>query len=90
MTLWLQSKRSRAMIKYRCPVFLFMMIFFFLGGGIAFAQHPDAGTLLQEQRQPTTALPDRLPSDDKPEVAAPPLTDKGIMVLVKGFRFPAV
>ncbi len=75
------------MIKYRCPVFLFMMIFFFLGGGIAFAQHPDAGTLLQEQRQPTTALPDRLPSDDKPEVAAPPLTDTGIKVLVKGFRF---
>jgi len=68
--------------------FAFPVIFiFFLLSGLAGAQPPDAGKLLQEQRQPATTLPDRLPTEDRPEVAPPPLTDTGIKVLVKGFRF---
>ena len=48
---------------------------------------PDAGILLQEQRQPGAALPDRLPADREKEAVAPPMTDTGTKVLVKGFRF---
>jgi len=65
------------------PVILFFILLFC---SPAFAQ-PDAGTLLQEQRQPATSLPDRLPSEDKRDIAAPPLTDTGVRVLVKAFRF---
>jgi hemolysin activation/secretion protein len=64
------------------PVF----VSFFLFSGIAFAQ-PDAGTLLQEQRQLGPSLPDRLPAEEKREIVQPPLTDTGVKVLVKGFRF---
>ncbi len=67
-------------------LFSSVVVIFFLVSGIAFAQ-PDAGTLLQEQRQPTTSLPDRFPTDDKKEGIQPPLTDAGIKVLVKAFRF---
>lgn len=48
---------------------------------------PDAGQLLREQRQPGPSLPDRLPTDREKEVVRPPLSDTGVKVLVKGFRF---
>lgn len=64
--------------------FATLLIFFFCG--IAAAQ-PDAGTLLQEQRQITPSLPDRLPTEDKKEMVRPPLADTGVKVLVRGFRF---
>ncbi len=48
---------------------------------------PDSGILLQEQRQPGAPLPDRLPSDREKEITSPPMTDSGVRVLVKGFRF---
>lgn len=52
----------------------------------AFAQ-PDAGTLLQEQRQLTPSLPDRLPAEEKKEIVRPPFADTGIRILAKGFCF---
>ena len=54
---------------------------------VALAAQPDAGTLLQEQRQLLPALPDRLPPKEQPETVKAPLTDRGIKVLVRGFRF---
>lgn len=55
--------------------------------GVAHAAPPDAGTLLNEQRQPGTSLPDRLPTDREKEVVRAPLTDTEAKVLVKEFRF---
>jgi len=66
-------------------VFFIAFVCFFLCGNAA--AQPDAGTLLQEQRQIQPALPDRLPTEEKKEVIKPPLTDTGVKVLVKGFRF---
>lgn len=61
---------------------------FLLNGAPAAAQAPpDAGRLLQEQRQPRTTLPDRLPEDKEKETKAPEVTDTGIRVQIKGFRF---
>lgn len=53
----------------------------------AFAAPPDAGSLLNQQRQPGTSLPQRLPQPDEQSVARPPLAETGAKVLVKGFRF---
>ncbi len=60
---------------------------FLLCGTLSAQTHPDAGTLLQEQRQQVPSLPDRLPDQEKRGVVKPPLTDTGIKVLVKEFRF---
>lgn len=54
--------------------------------GICHAAPPDAGTLLNEQRQMAPSLPDRLPQPEK-GVERPPLVDSGVRVMVKGFRF---
>jgi len=48
---------------------------------------PNAGRLLNEQRQPGTTLPDRLPEPDKSAVERLPLDDSGVKVSVKSFRF---
>ena len=53
----------------------------------AFAAPPDAGTLLNEQRQPGSGLPDRLPKPDTSTVERPPLADSGARITVKEFRF---
>lgn len=66
--------------------FQFAVPLLFLFCGIAFAQ-PDAGTLLQEQRQTVPSLPDRFPAEEKKEVIQPPLADTGVKILIKGFRF---
>lgn len=58
-----------------------------LPAGMLHAAPPDAGTLLKEQRQPGTSLPDRLPADREKEVERAPLTDTGARVLVKEIRF---
>jgi hemolysin activation/secretion protein len=55
--------------------------------GVAFAAPPDAGTLLQEQRQPVAPLPNRLPSQEEKEAPPPPVSETGAKILVKGFRF---
>lgn len=52
----------------------------------AHAAPPDAGSLLNEQRQPGSSLPDRLPKPETSRERAP-LTDSGIQVTVKAFRF---
>ncbi|OPY73001.1 MAG: Heme/hemopexin transporter protein HuxB precursor [Syntrophorhabdus sp. PtaU1.Bin058] len=67
--------------------FCFTCIVLFLCTAATAQTRPDAGILLQEQRQPGAALPDRLPADREKETIAPPMTDRGIKVLVKGFRF---
>jgi hemolysin activation/secretion protein len=54
---------------------------------VALAAQPDAGTLLQEQRQLLPTLPDRLPRDASPETVQPPLVDRGVKVHIRGFRF---
>ncbi|MBU0986546.1 MAG: BamA/TamA family outer membrane protein [Proteobacteria bacterium] len=54
---------------------------------LAIAAPPDAGQMLNQQRQPGTQLPDRFPKDSEEGVERAPLTDSGIKVLVKGFRF---
>jgi len=56
-------------------------------GPLALAAPPDAGQMLNKERQPGTKLPDRLPRDKGTEAERPPLKDTGIKVLVKGFRF---
>ena len=54
---------------------------------LAFAEPPDAGQFLNQQRQPGTRLPDRLPQDMDKGIERPALPDTGPTVLVKGFRF---
>ncbi|MCE5265650.1 MAG: BamA/TamA family outer membrane protein [Deltaproteobacteria bacterium] len=66
----------------QCLIFLCL-----LAAASAFAAAPDAGTLLNEQRQPGPGLPDRLPADREREAVRAPLADSGVKVLVKGFRF---
>lgn len=51
------------------------------------AAGPDAGQLLNEQRQIMPSLPDRLPADGGKEIEKPPLEDQGIKVRVTGFSF---
>jgi hemolysin activation/secretion protein len=51
---------------------------------------PDAGSLLREQQQKGPQLPDRLPKLDESEVERPALTDSGVKVVVKGFRFSGI
>lgn len=51
------------------------------------AAPPDAGTLLNEQRQPGSRLPDRLPKPDATKIERAPMPDKGVKVVVKSFRF---
>lgn len=53
----------------------------------AFAAPPDAGSLLNEQRQPSTGLPDRLPSGREKDLERPALPDTGARIAVQGFRF---
>lgn len=53
----------------------------------ALMAQPDAGTILQEQRQLQPQLPDRLPKDEPHEEVRPPLADEGLKVLVRSFRF---
>ena len=57
-----------------------------IAAALAQAQ-PDAGTLLQQQRQPAVNLPERLPSDSEKKDTLAPLKDTGVKVLIKGFRF---
>jgi len=54
---------------------------------ILHAAPPDAGTLLNEQRQQGNRLPDRLPAPDKSVTDRPPQSDSGAKVTVKAFRF---
>jgi hemolysin activation/secretion protein len=68
-------------------IFAAVLLVFFASSQAAFAQPPDAGTLLQEERQLRPHLPDRLPDMDKPELLMPPDPDPGVKILVKEFRF---
>jgi len=53
-----------------------------------YAAPPDAGTLLNEQRQqPVGRLPDRLPKPEETKLERAPLVDSGVTVTVKRFRF---
>ena len=54
------------------------------------ASLPDAGLILREQQQPTQRLPDSLPKPDESTTERPPLTDSGIKVAIKGFRFTGI
>lgn len=51
------------------------------------AAPPDAGSLLNEQRQPGSRLPDRLPKPEELKQERTPLADSGAKVKIKGFRF---
>ncbi len=51
---------------------------------------PDAGSILREQQQQPTRLPDRLPKPGESDVERPSLTDSGVKILVKGFRFTGI
>ena len=78
------------MNKLRCPVKIiccWLGMAFLLGSAATANAQPDAGTLLQEQRQPGAALPDRLPAEREKEAQSLPLAGSGVRVLVKGFRF---
>ncbi|HOG11519.1 MAG TPA: ShlB/FhaC/HecB family hemolysin secretion/activation protein [Smithellaceae bacterium] len=69
-------------------VFILLALFFhflFLCGAVG--AQPDAGTLLQEQRQLLPTLPDRLPGEGPREEVKAPLADTGSKVIVKAFRF---
>lgn len=51
------------------------------------AAPPDAGTLLNEQRQQGSTLPGRLPKPDKDAPEKAPQPDRGTKITVKSFRF---
>jgi hemolysin activation/secretion protein len=61
-----------------------------LCSGILHAAPPDAGKLLNEQRQPGSGLPDRLPEPDEAAIERPALVDSGVKVTVKAFRFTGI
>jgi len=65
----------------------YLIAAFLLVTSSAIAAPPDAGTLLNEQRQPGSGLPDRLPKPDASAVERPPLADSGARITVKAFRF---
>lgn len=65
----------------------FLSLFSILYSDHLYAAPPDAGTLLNEQRQPGSRLPDRLPKPDEMKPERTPLADKGAKVTVKSFRF---
>jgi hypothetical protein len=61
----------------------YLIAAFLLVTSSAIAAPPDAGTLLNEQRQPGSGLPDRLPKPDASAVERPPLADSGARITVK-------
>ncbi|MDQ5988457.1 MAG: Heme/hemopexin transporter protein HuxB [Syntrophus sp. SKADARSKE-3] len=71
----------------RCLVFSVVLFVFIITIPAYAAAPPDAGQLLNEQRQIKPTLPDRLPKEGDQGVNRMPLTDQGIKVLVKGFKF---
>lgn len=54
------------------------------------ADPPDAGSLLNQQRQPGSALPSRLPKADEAVVERAPLSDNGLRITVKTVRFTGI
>lgn len=75
------------MMKRALPRMMLPILVGLLLPGFVDAGPPDAGTLLQEQRQPRPTLPDRIPLEEEKEIEKPPSIDKGPRVLVKAFRF---
>lgn len=67
--------------------FSLLLLLVLMLAGVVCAAPPDAGSLLNQQRQPGTSLPERLPKPDEKAVERPPLTETGVKVLVKEFRF---
>ena len=55
--------------------------------GIAGADPPDAGTLLNEQRQPGSRLPGHLPKPEQRGIQRAQIPESGVKVIVKAFRF---
>lgn len=55
-----------------------------------FAAPPDAGSILQQQRQKPAPLPDRLPTQEEQKVGEKGNAESGAKVLVKGFRFSGI
>ncbi|MEJ2199714.1 MAG: ShlB/FhaC/HecB family hemolysin secretion/activation protein [Desulfuromonadaceae bacterium] len=51
---------------------------------------PDAGRLLQEQKQLESQPPKRLPSPEQGEDEGTPVADTGVRVNIKGFRFSGI
>lgn len=68
---------------------LLLAVFFSCTVTVLASALPDAGSILRQQQQPTR-LPDRLPQPDTTETERPPLTDSGIAVTVKGFKFSGI
>lgn len=69
----------------RSPLCLVLSSLFFAFS--AQAAPPDAGSLLNEQRQSGAALPDRLPAGRDKDIERMPMADTGARILIKGFRF---
>lgn len=56
----------------------------------AYAAPPDAGQILREQRQAPVTLPDRLQQPEEKTPERLPLTDTGVKVTVREFRFTGI
>lgn len=54
---------------------------------LALAAPPDAGSLLNQQRQPETSLPQSLSQPDEKAAETPASAETGVKILVKGFYF---
>ena len=54
------------------------------------ATAPDAGQVLQEQRQTPSHLPERLPGPEEQVAPSGPAAERGPTVVVKGFRFTGI
>ena len=72
----------------RCSLLVLAMVLgLVLTARPAPAAAPDAGQMLNQQRQPVPRLPDHLPREDRKEVERPPMKETGVRVTVRGFRF---
>ncbi len=73
------------MLKHKISTIIFPLLILF--SPLAFGAPPDAGQILNQERQPGAKLPDRLPQDIDTNKEQAPIPGKGASVLVKGFRF---
>lgn len=73
--------------QHRYLLSLFIAGAILISGTSSHAAPPDAGTLLNEQRQPGSTLPDRLPKPEAKPAERPASTENGVKVTVTSFRF---
>lgn len=72
------------------PIIFCLCAFLLSGGMVLGAAAPDAGQLLLEQKQLEPQFPEQLPVPEKMETERGPMTETGVKVRIKGFRFSGI